>query len=509
MGFRFSIEHANWLAHVLQPTGATPNLENEFEQRETLRAFINSFSKNFYSSRHVRSEVDYFLYRHADSPEQISLQNLREFFRNTPWISLLLPCGDDSESDRLLTNPELLERLVRIRPDDPGLILQLEESAEYGIALSNVFPAFRVALSEVTRWPGTLIWTRDGDAIFLEITRQTNQIWERLEWIFSHLATQMGSPDLELLKRQFVREFGDGSAATSALKIIHLSDLHLGSAIARRRTSRVQSILESVVAELGDAAPIIPLITGDLMDSPSEENLGDVRSFLGFLHGLGLEQPIVLLGNHDVRKDGWLNPKLSQAVNISRSPVVWIEDQHVAIACFNSVNAGRLARGFIGEQEFTHVGEALDQGSKDRENFTVLAALHHHPIPVEIPSWYRQKWYERFLGGKFEKTEALEDATVFLEWLKVRGIQAVFHGHKHIPRFDKYEGIAVVGCGSTFGMVDNSTEGQTYMSLNVITVDRARSMLGCRLRAERIPGAGLESVSSHELVLKSGLTRRH
>ena len=37
MGFRVSIEHANWLAHILQPTGTTPTLENGFDADDTIR----------------------------------------------------------------------------------------------------------------------------------------------------------------------------------------------------------------------------------------------------------------------------------------------------------------------------------------------------------------------------------------------------------------------------------------------------------------------------------------
>ena len=50
MGLRFSIEHANWLAHILQPTGTSPNMERN-EEVGTLYSFIESFRSNFYASR--------------------------------------------------------------------------------------------------------------------------------------------------------------------------------------------------------------------------------------------------------------------------------------------------------------------------------------------------------------------------------------------------------------------------------------------------------------------------
>lgn len=511
MGFRFSLEHANWLAHVLQPAGATPDLEHEFEQRETLRKFIDTFAGNFYSSHRGRYELERFLnrFRHdIDTGRRLpieALYALRDYFRDIPWVSLLLPSGNHPDSDRLLTDSRFLSDLVRIRPGDPGLILQLEQVPREEIALDHVFPAFKVALAEITRWPGVLFWTPGGDAGFFELSRNPNSIRDRLQWLFSHLATHYGSPDLQLLKEQFSREALNGVEDFSQVKIIHLSDLHLGSQLARRRLPRVQTLIESVVNELGENAPIVPVITGDLMDSPSEANLGDVRTFMGFLDSLGIEKPIIVLGNHDVREDGWLSPQLEQAVNISRAPVVWMDNHEIGFACFNSVNGGHLARGFIGETELTYVGNAIDEHPDKAESYTMVAALHHHPIPVEHPSWYRKKWYERLLGSKFEKTEALEDADLFLSWLSTRGVPAVLHGHKHIPRFDKHQDIAVIGCGSTVGKVETLARGQTYMSLNVLTIDRARGLIGCRLRAERIPGAGLEADEGHELVMKSDL----
>lgn len=511
MGFRFSIEHANWLAHILQPVGATPLLEHDYEQQETLRRFVETFEYNFFASRPesrrlrlLLREVLHDIQRDRKSPS-IALMALREYFRDAPWVALLLPSGTHGESDRLLTDRGLLAELVSIGPEGPGIILQLETIPREEIVLDHVFPAFKVAFGDVTRWPGLLIWTPSGDAVFFELSKDVQVIRDRLRWLVSRLSENFGQPDLQVIKEQYSIEILSARTPASSLRVLHLSDLHLGSDLARRRLDRVQMIIRSVVNELGEDGPIVPVITGDLMDSPSEENLGDVRSFMSFLATLGIEKPVVVLGNHDVREDGWLSDKLRQAINISTTPVTWMDDHGVAFACFNSVNGGRLARGWLGEQEMAHVGNALDEHPDKASRYTIIGVLHHHPIPVERPSWYKRVWYERLLGAAFEKTEALEDAEAFLAWLRIRAVAAVLHGHKHIPRFDRHNEIAVVGCGSTVGKVDTATKGHTYMSLNVITVDRSQNLLGCRLRAERIPGAGLEAVESHEIVLKSVL----
>lgn len=511
MGFRFSIEHANWLAHILQPVGATPRLEHDFDKRETLRKFVETFEYNFFASRPesrrlrvLLHEVLHDIQLDRKSPS-VALMALRDYFRDAPWVALLLPSGTHPESDDLLTDRGLLADLVSTGPESAGIILQLETVPREDIVLDHVFPAFKVAFADVTRWPGLLIWTPSGDAAFFEVSKNVEVIRDRLRWLVSRLSVNFGQPDLQAIKEQYSIDVLSVRTHVSSLRILHLSDLHLGSDLARRRLDRVQTIIRSVVNELGEDGPIVPVVTGDLMDSPSEENLGDVRSFISFLASLGIEKPIVVLGNHDVREDGWLSDKLRQAISISTSPVTWIDDHSVGFACFNSVNGGRLARGWLGEQELTHVGNALDKHPDKGSTYTMIGVLHHHPIPVDRPSWYKQVWYERLLGAAFEKTEALEDAEAFLVWLRTRGVAAVLHGHKHIPRFDRHDGIAMVGCGSTVGKVDTAAKGHTYMSLNVLTVDRSQNLLGCRLRAERIPGAGLESVESHEMVLKTAL----
>jgi hypothetical protein len=149
------------------------------------------------------------------------------------------------------------------------------------------------------------------------------------------------------------------------------------------------------------------------------------------------------------------------------------------------------------------VGLALDREREKAETFVLAGLLHHHPIPVKRPDWYHQAWFERVTGRAFEQTEALEDSQQFMAWLQGRRIGLVLHGHKHIPRVDTHDGITVVGCGSTVGKVQTTIPGTTYMSVNVVTVDSERGLISCRLRVERLPGAGLVSEEPHEAVSRT------
>lgn len=506
MGFRFSLEHVNWLAHLLQPAGATPELGQGSDRRETLRRFLETFERNYYPRHSLRRDVVRRAL-HDMGPEDFGrgsdtalLSELRWIFRDIPWVALLVPSGFDHTLDRVLTDRHTLDRLVHIRCDDPGLILQIEGLQDpRSIRLDNVFPAFKVALENATRWPGVLVWA-EKDAAFLPLPRTLEPLDSALEWIFSHLATTYGHPDLGLLQRQYLHEVEPSQLSMERLNILHLSDIHLGSKIARLRLPRVKTLIRATIEDLGEVDPVVPVVTGDLMDSPTPENLDEVRSFAEFLHGLGVDDPIFVLGNHDVRKDGWMAPIHEHAVHIERDRVVWKDEPGVGIASFNSVAGGDLARGSIGEREFADVGDALDRHRDKASKYALVALLHHHPIPVDVPPWYKRTWYERLLGGSFDKTEELQDAHVFLQWAKARRITAVLHGHKHIPRFSVKDGMSIIGCGSSVGKVDTSEKGHTYVSMNVVTIDPATGELSCRLRAERIPGAGFDSDEVHEIV---------
>lgn len=246
----------------------------------------------------------------------------------------------------------------------------------------------------------------------------------------------------------------------------------------------------------------MPIVSGDLMDDPKEDNLDRVSSFLDFLVNLGTSEPITLLGNHDVRKDGYLADNFKIAMRLPGNPsrVVWHEEPKVAIACFNSVTDGRLARGYIGEQQFGYIGNELDRHRNWRD-YALLSVLHHHPIPVERPNWYLQDLVERMMGKWFEATEALEDAASFMRFSQRRGVTAILHGHKHIPRMDlcPETRIPVIGCGSTVGKVP-TRDRSTYMSINVISIDTSSSSMSARLLAERIPGEGLTEQKRHEAI---------
>lgn len=295
--------------------------------------------------------------------------------------------------DRQLCSNEFLSRLLIDTPDSLGLVLQLEEAPGDKMALTNIFPAFQAALSEASKWPGMLIWNEwTPEGSFIPFRNNTPEsIQEEASWIIQTLSTTGVSrfSNLKQVSELHKLAFPRVQSEARQLHILQLSDIHLGCDEADSRLLLIQQHIANLVSELKSGI-VVPVVSGDLMDSPTERNLAQVRLFFAFLNSLNIEQPLSVLGNHDVRKDGWLQRLLGKALQLPTTHGLhWYDEANVGIACFNSVVEGRLARGFIGERQRVSMSAEIE-GRPDRRNFAIVAVLHHHPLPVETPEWFER-----------------------------------------------------------------------------------------------------------------------
>jgi len=420
------------------------------------------------------------------------LQIISRLFSRCKVKSILLP-GFDSQNpiNSLLTREDVLERIVQIHPGDTALILQFEERFnKEDIAILNVFPKFDKALHQMDNWPGVFLWNKD-DSLFLPI-REENELYE----IFNVIRYEDNSFN-------FLREiFEKKNKTKNYAYLFHMSDLHFGNKLAEKRTMRVVRILEDQIGKLEESAVIIPIITGDLMQSPSSTNKQTYLQFSELLLSKGFEKPIHILGNHDVDAGGIFKLLSNQKAIISSlsntSKIEIYEDLKLAIIKFDSNTGGELAQGKIGEDQLMEIGNEID-AIKNKESYTFIALLHHHPMEIENPSWYAKDWYESLLGtNKFEKTMKLVDAELFLEWIQNRGIKYVLHGHKHIPKIQKHNDITVVAAGSTTGSIKHQDKGKTYLSYNLIKYDiDTQQPVSISIIAEEIIGAGTKNMLLH------------
>lgn len=512
MGLRFDLDIANWVAHLTDRTTPLPAFSEPWVEVQAIELLLEHISVGFYSTRiierHFREMIDEARSRRQDRLTPDAIAPLREFLSRRPWTALIVPSGYDRELDLRLCSEKFLRELLLIRPDDPGLILQLDEPPSGQLELTNVFPAFKTALAKSAVWPGLLIWTSPSNSVFLAFSNTGfGTIKREAEWVFSHLAVSTGV-DLELLEQRFYDEFRSArDRVKSIVRMVHLSDVHIGSTEAYRRLPRVEQFVRTIASESDGAGELIPILSGDLIDSPKKQYYDQARSFLNTIANICGRQPILVLGNHDVRHSGYGIEDLRLAIGFPTTYVQWDDGNRLGFICFNSVAGGSLARGQIGERQFTDIGNLLD-ARRDIADYSLIGVLHHHPLPVERPDWHARRFYEKILGDSFEMTVALEDAEDFVNFVESRRFAAVVHGHKHIPRIaTTAKGkIPIFGCGSSVGKVETS-DRKPYLSINIVSFEPETRRITCRLLAERMPGAGLFEDARHEVIHLGGRPR--
>ena len=282
-----------------------------------------------------------------------------------------------------------------------------------------------------------------------------------------------------------------------------MSDLHFGNQIAEQRQMRVIRILEEYISKLEDGAFFIPIISGDIMDSPNYRNEHKYNQFKELLGYNGLNNPVCVLGNHDVDIKGILSFLRRQKAVISsiqkNSRIQMFEELKLAIIKIDSTVGGNLAQGKIGMDQLIQIGNEMD-AIVDKGTYTFIALLHHHPKSIDEPDWYAKEWYEALFGSMYEKTMKLLDADLFLEWMHQRGIKYVLHGHKHIPYVQQHNEITIVGAGSTTGSVKCKEKDKTCLSFNLIKYDIIeRRPVAITICTEEILGAGTKNILAYSI----------
>src|SRR5436190_2002804 len=217
MGLRFDLRAANWVAYLITPRAKIPRLQHRGEEVEVLRQFLATMESNFYSSAEGRNDLRLraggahraLVELASDwdqSPREVrvrqALAAVRGYFSRMRWTALIIPSSRRSPIDELLSSAQFLREVVAIRPNDPGLVLQLADPPPGRFSLTDVFPSFKTALAESSRWPGVLLWTPDGDSAFFPLPEDRQAIYERVTWLAAGLAATLGL-DLGLLRTEY------------------------------------------------------------------------------------------------------------------------------------------------------------------------------------------------------------------------------------------------------------------------------------------------------------------
>ncbi|MET4034370.1 hypothetical protein ABIB94_009173 [Bradyrhizobium sp. JR7.2] len=370
MGIAFDLATVNWLAHLLQPGGHIPRRAAP-DEHESLEMFLSQLPERFVSSRGNKDKVREVAEAARAQLSQIPygqeipleiLESLQQLFSHYPWIGMIVPSMKNMELDRFLASPEFLYDLVhKVNWQDDGLIMQPRDLDDHPQALLDVFPPFQTALNAMTRWPGLLFWRPNEDSVFLPFAGKTPAaVRECAGWALSNLKISRFR-GLKTFEAEYFRRFPEARAtAASTTTLLHISDLHIGSTEAATSLPRLQQLLRNQIHEIPNGQKVVLVISGDLIDDPKDEYYNSARQFLDTAQNLTEEPPILVLGNHDVRTDGYLSENLRNAIKLPTNRVRWFDDRPLGLVCFNSVAGGRLAAGKIGPEQFADVGNEID-----------------------------------------------------------------------------------------------------------------------------------------------------
>ena len=524
---RFDLQSANWISYVLDRRNRIPDIADPNLVRDTLLVFLGNLIDGMYfhetsnakiveNAVRMRDAVRARLHHRYDD----IVMDLRDLFSKKEWTAVLIPSGfqESLSTDQLLTSKFFLSKLSRTIKAEPHLILQLNEAPQKDFAITDIYPPFHSALTKSTRWPGVLLWRRSDEPLFFPLPSENPE--DAIRWIFSRVDDLADSPG-QLLAHRYLDAFPSCRIdAASRLTLVHLSDTHIGSKNSIERIVRVKDLLKGYVNENRGDSSVRFLLSGDVMQTPDESNVICANDFHDFLKDLlpRGQDPIFVLGNHDLRKKGVLRNRTatSALVPATDTRIEWFPDHPVGILCWNSADGGRMARGKITGEQYRTIEERLNRLPGGTGNPILISLLHHHPLQWRRidPEMHRfhlktlgASW-RKIIGFAYEQMDGLTNAKEFIRFCDSHGVKVILHGHKHIPMAGKIPGpspslrpILIFGCGSAVG-------NNTYMyrklfnvnyeiSMNEIVLDFQTNILSGRLMAETQYDKGLATIKTH------------
>jgi UDP-2,3-diacylglucosamine pyrophosphatase LpxH len=524
---RFNLQSANWISYVLDRRNQIPDIADPNLVQETLLVFLGNIIDGMYFHEPSNSKIiekavqmrDAVRARPQHRYDDI-VMDLRDIFSKREWTAVLIPSGfqESLSADQLLTSKFFLSKLTRTIKTEPHLILHLNEAPKKDFAITDIYPPFHSALSKSTRWPGILLWRRSDEPLFFPLPVENPE--DAIQWIFSR-ADDLAYTSVHLLMHLYMDTFPSCRIhAASRLTLVHLSDTHIGSKNSIERIIRVKDLLKDYVNENRGDSSVQFLLSGDVMQTPDESNVicaNDFHDYLKDLQPRG-QDPIFVLGNHDVRKKGVLRNRVasSSLVPAFNARIEWVPDHPVGILCWNSADGGRMARGKITQEQYRTIEERLNLLPGGTTNPILISLLHHHPLQWRRIDPEMRRFHIKTLGASlrkligfaYEHADGLTNSQEFIRFCDSHGVKVILHGHKHIPIAGKIPGpppenrpILIFGCGSAVGkntyMYRKLFDVNYELSMNEIVLDFETHILSGRLMAETQYDKGLATMKTH------------
>lgn len=246
------------------------------------------------------------------------------------------------------------------------------------------------------------------------------------------------------------------SKAEFPLRVVHLSDLHIGSYYF------VPDLLEQAIQECNDLRPALVVITGDLTGDGLVHEFKKAKDYLDRLES---NDVVIVPGNHDSRHVGYLHFEdiFGQRHSVKKLPGVTV----VAV----DSSEPDLDSGRVGRERLLWIEEHF----KEAGDFKIMA-LHHHLLPVP---------------GTGRERNIVLDAGDVLEELDRVGVDLVLMGHKHVPYAWRLENLFIVNAGTACTL---RLRGRTQPCYNIVEIQEQRVQI-----YRKYPGAGQDLIVDFDL----------
>lgn len=215
----------------------------------------------------------------------------------------------------------------------------------------------------------------------------------------------------------------------SAMKIIHLSDLHFGT----EESETVNSLRNSILT----LNPDLLVISGDFTQVGSTEEYIAARDFL-----TALDTPFFCVpGNHDIPRynllERFINPYRNYRRYITDDLCPVLKTDHAVIAGLNTARRmlphWNWAHGAVSDKQLDHIRAAfdkMDDDGKDRFRICVM----HHPVQAD---------------GNFPLNVIFYNRERTLDMIRQMDIDLVLTGHVHHADISNLGGKTVFLSAST------------------------------------------------------------
>ncbi len=470
MGAVFSLDHANIMAYMTSRSYGAPRV-----RRRDLGEFLDALAYD--ARRYLIPEPGF-----EPWPEEIAqvslraatqLRKARDFGdRETLPSSMVERILEELRSE--LSDYSLFalavgsgERLreaaeeIATAPLHGQLLVLIPEQdiTERNFEVLDPIPAFSTALHAAADWPGFVFWTPNGASAFAsledgwELFRQLVHSVHEDTYFRRRFSRHRSTAGFDAVLRNW-----ESSRTSRSRRLLHLSDLHFGTAEATENQPLLDAELRDIVKSVDRV-----VITGDLFDTPNKNYAAMFSAFKhNITHLAGGREPISITGNHDQRMIGLFGDNYKQVALIGSTKIVVDEQAQMVFICFNSSEKGSFARGKISASQFRQVGaeyRTLIAARPELKEFLPIVLVHHHPFSFDVQP---ETWVQRALSAVGLKDEAfleMVDAEDLHRWCLDWKVKTILHGHKHKARYVEREiehgpermPLTAIGCGSSLG----------------------------------------------------------